>query len=103
VAARVQAFEAHWGWDRRAKRGGGGDSSGHGLYVVAGLGPEAGLYANIAAMFAYTLFGTSRQLAVGVTSALSVMVAETLGTLALPGAEENLAATATIAASWCSA
>jgi sulfate permease, SulP family len=64
---------------------------------LAGLGPEAGLYANTAAMFAYTLFGTSRQLAVGVTSALTVIVAGALGTLALSGAEESLAATATIA------
>ncbi len=64
---------------------------------LAGLGPEIGIYASIAAMFAYTLFGTSKQMAVGVTSALSIMVAGTLGTLALADADDYLAAAGFVA------
>jgi len=48
---------------------------------LAGLPPQAGLYASIAAPLLYTLFGTSRQLAVGPTSALSILVAAVLGSL----------------------
>jgi len=42
---------------------------------LAGLPPQAGLYAGIAAPLIYLLFGTSRQLAIGVTSAVSILVA----------------------------
>ena len=48
---------------------------------LAGMPPQAGLYACIAAPILYTLFGTSRQLAVGPTSAVSVLVASALGAL----------------------
>jgi sulfate permease, SulP family len=50
---------------------------------LAGLPAQYGMYASMLAMAAYAIFGTSRQLAVGVTSALSIMVAGTLGGLAL--------------------
>ncbi len=50
---------------------------------LAGLSPANGLYASMAALFVYTFFGSSRQLSVGTTSALSIMIAGTLGALAL--------------------
>lgn len=49
---------------------------------LAGLRPEVGLYAGIAAMLAYFVFGTSRLLGVGVTSALAVLTVGTIGGLA---------------------
>ena len=49
---------------------------------LAGLPPQAGLYAGIAAPLIYMLFGTSRHLAIGVTSAVSILVASGLGELA---------------------
>jgi high affinity sulfate transporter 1 len=48
---------------------------------LAGMPPQAGLYACIAAPLLYTLFGTSRQLVVGPTSAVSILVAAALGAL----------------------
>lgn len=48
---------------------------------LAGMPPQAGLYACIAAPLLYTLFGTSRQLVVGPTSAVSILVAAALGSL----------------------
>jgi len=48
---------------------------------LAGMPPQAGLYACIAAPILYTILGTSRQLAVGPTSAVSVLVASALGAL----------------------
>ena len=58
---------------------------------LAGLSPEHGLYASMVALFIYMLFGTSGQLSVGTTSALAIMVAGTLGGLALAD-DEYLAA-----------
>ena len=48
---------------------------------LAGLPPQAGLYASSLAPLAYLLFGTSRQLTVGPTSALSILLASGLGEL----------------------
>lgn len=50
---------------------------------LAGLPPQAGLYASLLAVFAYALFGTSRQAAIGPTSALSILVATGLAGLSL--------------------
>lgn len=58
---------------------------------LAGLSPEHGLYASMIALLVYMLFGTSRQMSVGTTSALAIMVAGTLGALALEP-DEYLAA-----------
>ncbi|MCA9858960.1 MAG: SulP family inorganic anion transporter [Thermomicrobiales bacterium] len=58
---------------------------------LAGLTPEHGLYASMIALLVYTFFGTSRQMSVGTTSALAIMVAGTLGALALDP-DEYLAA-----------
>ncbi|NMF85868.1 sulfate permease [Nodosilinea sp. P-1105] len=49
--------------------------------TLAGLPPQVGLYAGLLAPLAYALFGTSRQLAVGPTSALSILVAAGLAGL----------------------
>lgn len=51
---------------------------------LAGLPPQAGLYASLLAVFAYALFGTSRQAAIGPTSALAILVASGLAGLAIP-------------------
>ncbi len=58
---------------------------------LAGLSPEHGLYASMIALLVYMFFGTSRQLSVGTTSALAIMVAGSLGALALKP-DEYLAA-----------
>ncbi len=50
---------------------------------LAGLSPEHGLYASMIALLVYMFFGTSRQMSVGTTSALAIMVAGTLGALSL--------------------
>jgi high affinity sulfate transporter 1 len=50
---------------------------------LAGLPPQAGLYASLLAVLAYAVFGTSRQAAIGPTSALSILVATGLGAMAL--------------------
>ena len=58
---------------------------------LAGLSPEHGLYASMVALLVYMFFGTSRQMSVGTTSALAIMVAGTLGALTLQP-DEYLAA-----------
>jgi high affinity sulfate transporter 1 len=45
---------------------------------LAGLPPQSGLYAGIAAPLIYMLLGTSKQLSIGVTSAVSILVASGL-------------------------
>lgn len=59
---------------------------------LAGLSPENGLYASMLALLVYCFFGTSRHMAVGTTSALAIMVAGTLGGLALTNPDDYLAA-----------
>lgn len=46
--------------------------------MVAGLPPVYGLYASILPLFAYTLLGTSKTLAVGPVAVIALMTAETL-------------------------
>lgn len=48
---------------------------------LAGMPPQAGLYACITAPIVYMIFGTSRQLAVGPTSAVSILVSAAIGSL----------------------
>jgi SulP family sulfate permease len=50
--------------------------------VLAGLKPEVGLYASIVPVLLYSLFGTSRQLAVGPVAMVSLLVAVGVGPLA---------------------
>ena len=49
---------------------------------LAGLPPQAGLYCYLLGGIAYALFGTSRQLAIGPTSAISILIGSALGTWA---------------------
>ncbi|SNZ11982.1 high affinity sulphate transporter 1 [Natronoarchaeum philippinense] len=49
---------------------------------LANLPPETGLYAGLMAVVAYLLFGTSRQLIVGPTSALAILLASSVGAVA---------------------
>src|SRR5688572_17694559 len=48
---------------------------------LADLPPVSGLYCYLVAGIAYAIFGTSRQLAVGPTSALSIAVAASIAAL----------------------
>lgn len=64
---------------------------------LAGVPPEAGLYACIAAPLLYMLFGTSRQLVVGPTSAVSILVAAALGSLTVESPSQYLALASMIA------
>jgi SulP family sulfate permease len=61
---------------------------------LAGLPPQAGLYAALIAPIAYLIFGTSRQLSVGPTSALSIMVASGLAVFAFADPAQYAAAAA---------
>src|SRR4051794_29670403 len=48
---------------------------------LAGLPPQAGLYCYLVAGLGYAVFGSSRHIAVGPTSAISLLLGVTLGTL----------------------
>jgi len=50
--------------------------------TLAGLPPETGIYCYFFAGLLYFIFGTSRQLAIGPTSALSIVVATSIGAMA---------------------
>jgi high affinity sulfate transporter 1 len=67
---------------------------------LAAVPPQVGLYAAIAAMLTYAVFGSSRVLATGVTSALAVLTAGTVGRLAGgdPGRAAAMAAFAALVA-----
>jgi MFS superfamily sulfate permease-like transporter len=49
---------------------------------LAGLPPQVGLYGYLLGGIGYALFGSSRQLAIGPTSAISLMIAGTVGAMA---------------------
>src|ERR1700758_2795361 len=49
---------------------------------LAGLPPQVGVYGYLLGGLGYALFGSSRQLAVGPTSAISLMIAGTVGAMA---------------------
>src|SRR5262245_46042437 len=50
--------------------------------ALAGLPPEVGIYGYLLGGLGYALLGSSRQLAIGPTSAISLMVAGTVGAMA---------------------
>lgn len=50
--------------------------------ALAGLPPQVGIYGYMLGGIGYALFGSSRQLAIGPTSAISLMIASTVGVLA---------------------
>ncbi|NOX74937.1 MAG: sulfate permease [Alphaproteobacteria bacterium] len=60
--------------------------------LLAGLPPEVGLYASIAPLVIYAIFGTSRTLAVGPVAVASLMTAAAVGELAVQGTPEYIAA-----------
>ena len=65
--------------------------------VLAGLPPQIGLYASIAPVLAYAVFGTSRQLAVGPVAIVSLMTATTLAPLYEQGTGAYVAGAAALA------
>lgn len=65
--------------------------------MLAGLPPEAGLYASILPLVAYALFGSSRALAVGPVAVVSLMTASALAGLGPLSLDDKLAAALTLA------
>ncbi|MFN3937826.1 MAG: SulP family inorganic anion transporter [Gemmobacter sp.] len=66
--------------------------------MLAGLPPEVGLYASIAPLILYAIFGTSRTLAVGPVAVSSLMTAAAVGQIAARGTPEYLGAAVALAA-----
>lgn len=65
--------------------------------MLAGLPPEIGLYASIAPLIAYAIFGSSRALAVGPVAVISLMTLTAAGSVAPPGSAEFIAAALVLA------
>ena len=65
--------------------------------LLAGLPPEVGIYASIAPIILYAIFGTSRALAVGPVAVVSLMTAAAVGRIAETGSPEYIAAALTLA------
>ncbi|TRO97245.1 sulfate permease [Glycocaulis profundi] len=65
--------------------------------MLAGLPPQMGLYASIAPLLAYALFGTSRTLAVGPVAVISLMTAAAVGRVADAGTMGYATAAITLA------
>jgi SulP family sulfate permease len=65
--------------------------------MLAGLPPEVGLYASVAPLLLYALFGSSRTLAVGPVAVVSLMTAAALGDLAAAGSPDYWAGAITLA------
>ena len=66
--------------------------------MLAGLPPEAGLYASIVPILGYALFGSSRVLAVGPVAVVSLMTAASVGAVAAEGTAGYAVAALTLAA-----
>lgn len=65
--------------------------------LLAGLPPQAGIYASIVPILLYTLFGTSRALAVGPVAVVSLMTAAAIGQVAEAGTAGYAIAALTLA------
>ncbi len=65
--------------------------------LLAGLPPEAGLYASIAPIILYAIFGTSRALAVGPVAVVSLLTASAVGQVAEQGTAGYAVAALTLA------
>ncbi|MGD9378142.1 MAG: sulfate permease, partial [Methyloceanibacter sp.] len=65
--------------------------------LLAGLPPEAGIYASIVPILLYAIFGTSRALAVGPVAVVSLMTASAVGQVADQGTAGYVAAALTLA------
>jgi SulP family sulfate permease len=65
--------------------------------LLAGLPPEAGIYASIAPIVLYAVFGTSRALAVGPVAVVSLLTASAIGQVAEQGTAGYAVAALTLA------
>lgn len=65
--------------------------------LLAGLPPEAGIYASIAPIILYAIFGTSRALAVGPVAVVSLLTASAVGQIADQGTAGYAVAALTLA------
>lgn len=65
--------------------------------MLAGLPPEAGIYASILPIILYAIFGTSRALAVGPVAVVSLMTATAVGQVAAQGTAGYAVAALTLA------
>lgn len=65
--------------------------------LLAGLPPEAGLYASIAPIILYALFGSSKALAVGPVAVVSLLTASAVGQVAEQGTADYTIAALTLA------
>ena len=65
--------------------------------LLAGLPPQAGLYASILPLVAYAIFGTSRALAVGPVAVVSLMTAAAVGQVTEAGTMGYMVAAGTLA------
>jgi SulP family sulfate permease len=65
--------------------------------LLAGLPPEVGLYASVAPLLLYAVFGTSRVLAVGPVAVVSLMTAAAIGQHAVAGTPAYWAVAITLA------
>ncbi|MEM8730786.1 MAG: sulfate permease [Pseudomonadota bacterium] len=65
--------------------------------LLAGLPPEAGIYASIAPILLYAVFGTSRALAVGPVAVVSLLTASAVGQVAAQGSAGYVVAALTLA------
>jgi len=65
--------------------------------LLAGLPPEVGLYASVAPLLLYAIFGTSRVLAVGPVAVVSLMTAAAIGEHAVAGTPAYWAVAITLA------
>lgn len=66
--------------------------------LLAGLPPEAGIYASIVPILLYSIFGSSRALAVGPVAVVSLLTASAIGQVAEQGTAGYAAAALTLAA-----
>ena len=65
--------------------------------LLAGLPPEAGIYASIVPILLYSVFGTSRALAVGPVAVVSLLTASAIGQVAEQGTTGYATAALTLA------
>ncbi len=65
--------------------------------MLAGLPPEAGIYASIVPIILYAIFGTSRALAVGPVAVVSLMTATAIGEITQAGSADYVTAALTLA------
>src|SRR5512137_2368976 len=67
-----------------------------GIAGVAGVEPQHGLYAILIALFLYAVFGSGHRSVISVPSAMALLTASAIATLALTAYEDVLAAVVTI-------